>query len=101
MFIVYVTVRLEKRMYFSVREKNLNLFIRNIRILLNTRTSITCRKVLNADTHELGFILSIIGAIILMSEASQPGKSAEHFWGCAIFSMSLMFLYLASTLFYR
>lgn len=36
-----------------------------------------------------------------MAEASLPGKSAEHFWGCAIFSTSLTFLYLASTLFHR
>lgn len=36
-----------------------------------------------------------------MSEASLEGKSPEHFWGCAIFSASLMFLYLASTLFHR
>ncbi|CAM9725919.1 unnamed protein product [Pylaiella littoralis] len=30
----------------------------------------------------------------------EEGKSTEHFWGCAIFSASLMFLYLASTLFH-
>ncbi|CAM9933934.1 unnamed protein product [Ascophyllum nodosum] len=57
-------------------------------------------EVLNAGTHGLGFVLAIIGAIILMTEASRPGKSAEHFWGCTIFSISLMFLYLASTLFH-
>ena len=49
----------------------------------------------------MGFIVAIVGALILMSEASLEGKSPEHFWGCAIFSASLMFLYLASTLFHR
>ncbi|CAM9838110.1 unnamed protein product, partial [Ectocarpus sp. 13 AM-2016] len=58
-------------------------------------------KVLNAGTHGVGFVTAIIGACILMTEASQEGKSPEHFWGCAIFSVSLMFLYLASTLYHR
>eukprot|EP00752_Nemacystus_decipiens_P005535 g5007.t1 len=57
-------------------------------------------EVLNAGTHGVGFIMAIVGALILMSEASREGKSPEHFWGCAIFSASLMFLYLASTLFH-
>ncbi|CAM9938022.1 unnamed protein product, partial [Hapterophycus canaliculatus] len=58
-------------------------------------------EVLNAGTHGVGFVMAIIGAFILMTEASLEGKSAEHFWGCAIFSASLLFLYLASTLYHR
>lgn len=57
-------------------------------------------EVLNAGTHGLGFIMSILGSILLMTEASREGKSAEHFYACAVFSFSLMFLYLASTLFH-
>ncbi|CBJ48698.1 Hypothetical inner membrane leucine rich repeat protein [Ectocarpus siliculosus] len=57
-------------------------------------------EVLNAGTHGVGFVAAIIGAFLLMTEASQEGKSPEHFWGCAIFSASLMFLYLASTLYH-
>lgn len=56
---------------------------------------------MNAGTHGVGFVTAIVGAFILMTEASQEGKSPEHFWGCAIFSASLMFLYLASTLYHR
>ncbi|CAN0458518.1 unnamed protein product, partial [Discosporangium mesarthrocarpum] len=58
-------------------------------------------QILNALTHGIGFLFSILGAMLLMAEASGPGKSPEHFWGCLVFSFSLMFLYLASTLFHR
>ncbi|CAM9797160.1 unnamed protein product [Scytosiphon promiscuus] len=57
-------------------------------------------EVLNAGTHGVGFVMAIVGGFILMTEASLEGKSAEHFWGCAIFSASLLFLYLASTLYH-
>ncbi|CAN0446578.1 unnamed protein product, partial [Phaeothamnion confervicola] len=57
-------------------------------------------EILNAMSHGLGFLASVVGAILLMSEATAPGKTQRHFWGCAIFSASLMLLYLASTLFH-
>eukprot|EP00611_Tribonema_gayanum_P010172 TRINITY_DN2009_c0_g1_i1.p1 TRINITY_DN2009_c0_g1~~TRINITY_DN2009_c0_g1_i1.p1 ORF type:complete len:389 (+),score=133.07 TRINITY_DN2009_c0_g1_i1:108-1169(+) len=57
-------------------------------------------EVLNSLSHALGFIMSIIGTILLMSEASGPERSPVQFWACAVFSTSLMILYLSSTLFH-
>ena len=57
-------------------------------------------EVMNSLTHGLGFVASVIGTILLMNEASLPEASPYHFWSCFIFSLSLMFLYLSSTLYH-
>lgn len=58
-------------------------------------------EIMNSLTHGLGFIASVVGTILLMSAAAAPGTSPYHFWSCMIFSLSLMVLYLSSTLYHR
>ena len=64
--------------------------------------SVCVLQVLNSVSHGVGFILSIVGAILLLSETTvQNGSSTDyHFWACFLFSFSLMFLFLASTLYH-
>jgi channel protein (hemolysin III family) len=57
-------------------------------------------EILNSLTHAVGFLATIIGSCLLISEASGPDKSGYHFWGCTLFCWSLMVLYLSSTLFH-
>lgn len=56
---------------------------------------------MNSLTHGLGFIASVIGTTLLMTQASKPEAGPYHFWSCAIFSFCLMMLYLSSTLYHR
>lgn len=69
-------------------------------IRVNVAGNYVFEEILNSLTHAIGFVLSLIGTILLMSEASGPEKTLYHFWGCLIFSTSLMVLYLSSTLFH-
>lgn len=57
-------------------------------------------EILNSLTHGLGFILSIVGMMLLMSAAAAPGTTPHHFWSCLIFSLCLTILYLSSTLYH-
>ncbi len=57
-------------------------------------------EILNSLTHGLGFIASVVGTILLMSAASAQGTTPYHFWSCMIFSLSLMVLYLSSSLYH-
>jgi hemolysin III len=58
-------------------------------------------EIMNSLTHGLGFVASVVGTIQLMSVAAGPGTTPYHFWSCMIFSLSLMILYLSSTLYHR
>ena len=51
----------------------------------------------NSITHGLGFLISVIGSAILMT-AAIAGGDAWSVGGCAIYSVALMLVYLASTL---
>lgn len=55
-------------------------------------------EILNSVSHGFGFILSLIGAVLLMTEAAQ--RSDYHFWPCFLYSFSLCFLFLSSTLYH-
>lgn len=57
-------------------------------------------EILNSLTHGLGFIASIVGMILLMSAAAEPGTTPYHFWSCLLFSLCLTILYLSSTLYH-
>ena len=58
-------------------------------------------EVLNSVSHGVGFMLSVVGTIILMSETvANNNRTDYHFWACFLFSFSLMFLFLASTLYH-
>ena len=49
-------------------------------------------------THGFGFICSLVGAVLLLTEAAQ--KSDYHFWPCLIYSICISFLFLSSTLYH-
>jgi len=57
-------------------------------------------EILNSVTHGIGFLMAIVQTVLLMSEASMPGKTSYHFYSCLLFSVSLMCLFLASTLYH-
>lgn len=56
-------------------------------------------EILNSVSHGVAFLVSIIGAFLLISTAIERGTD-YHFWACAIYSFSLMFLFLSSSLFH-
>lgn len=54
-------------------------------------------EILNAATHAIGFLLSVVGACVLMNASGELGHSTDyHFWACAVYSFSLLYLFLAS-----
>jgi hemolysin III len=68
---------------------------------LRTQGNFVAEELMNSVSHGLGFLLSVVGAILLMDEAlASQEKTDYHFWACILFSSSLLFLFLASTLFH-
>jgi hemolysin III len=57
-------------------------------------------EVLNAVTHGVAFLISILGAIVLIATVNTPNHTDYHYWSCFLFSLSLMFLLLSSTLYH-
>ena len=64
-------------------------------------------EILNSTSHGIAFLFSCLGCIILMSEAMADSHGKEkfvgegpRFWACAIYSFSLMFLFLSSSLYH-
>ena len=53
---------------------------------------------MNGVTHGLGIILGIVGAVLLMRRVQ--GMSYRHVVSCAIYSVSLLVLYVSSTLYH-
>ena len=54
-------------------------------------------ELVNAVTHGIGLVLSIVGAIVLIARSHSQGN-AYLVVGCTIFSMTLIAVYAASTL---
>jgi hemolysin III len=58
-------------------------------------------EILNATSHGVAFILSIIGTFVLMNAVVQADHTTDyHYWASAIYSFSLVYLFLASTLYH-
>lgn len=66
-------------------------------------------EILNSTSHGVAFLFSVLGSIILMSEAMANtgavgggggGSDSVRFWACAVYSASLMFLFLCSSLYH-
>lgn len=57
-------------------------------------------EILNSVSHGVAFIGSVVGSVILMSDAADIYKTDYHFWACALYSFALMFLFLSSCLFH-
>lgn len=71
---------------------------RNLTVLTNG--NYVFEEILNSVTHGIAFIVSVVGAIILISDAADVYKSDYHFWACVVYSFALMFLFLSSCLFH-
>jgi hemolysin III len=56
-------------------------------------------EIAHAVTHGLGLVLSIAGVAVLLAAASVRGD-AWHVVGCAVFGVTLVLLYAASTLYH-
>jgi hemolysin III len=56
-------------------------------------------EIAHAVTHGLGLLLSIVGLAVLVMTASVRGD-AWHVVGCAVFGVTLVLLYAASTLYH-
>lgn len=57
-------------------------------------------EILNSVSHGVAFLGSVVGSVILMSDAADIYKTDYHFWACALYSFALMFLFLSSCLFH-
>lgn len=58
-------------------------------------------EILNSATHGIGFLSSVVGACVLMNASVEQGHATGyHYWACAVYSFSLMYLFLASTLYH-
>jgi hemolysin III len=73
--------------------KNKDIKTENIKEYSNTE------EFLNVATHGLGFLLSILATVLLVVKASLGG-SAWQIVSVSIFGVSMMILYLASTLYH-
>ena len=67
-------------------------------IEIDLEANMVFQEVMNTVTHGLGIALALFGTILLSERVR--GKSAVHVFSCAVFSISLVVLYLSSTLFH-
>jgi len=71
---------------------------KNEPIEIDLEANMVFQEVMNTVTHGLGIALALIGTVLLSERVR--GKSAVHVFSCALFSISLVVLYLSSTLFH-
>ena len=68
---------------------------------VQTNGNYVFEEILNSLSHGLAFLASVIGANILISRAADETSYTDyHFWACVLYSFSLMFLFLSSTLYH-
>ena len=63
------------------------------------RRKIIVNEVLNAVTHGIGTLLSIVGCVLLILKGSQSGNVTEVV-AYAIYGASMILLFLSSTLYH-
>ena len=68
-------------------------------LLIKTGGNHVFEEIMNAVSHAVGFIASVVGSTLLMTEAIAKGTD-YHYWSAALFSFSLMFLFFSSTLYH-
>ena len=86
---------------FSIEKalkRRMELDATNETIEIDLEANMVFQEVMNTVTHGLGIALALIGTILLSERVR--GKSAVHVFSCAVFSISLVVLYLSSTLFH-
>lgn len=67
---------------------------------LETHGNFVFEEILNSVSHGIAFILSVIAANVLVSDAADEKFTDYHFWACVLYSFSLMFLFLFSSLYH-
>jgi hemolysin III len=65
----------------------------------NASSNISVEEILNSCTHGIGLVLSIAGFVVLLALSIGRG-TAWHIVGCAIYGSTLIWLYLASTVYH-
>jgi hypothetical protein len=70
------------------------------KISVETQGNYVFEEILNSVSHGIAFLGSVIGAIMLISAASDTYHTDYHFWSCVLYSCALMFLFLSSCLFH-
>ena len=66
-----------------------------------TNGNFVFEEILNSLSHGLAFLVSVVGANLLISRAADETSYTDyHFWACVLYSFSLMFLFLSSCLFH-
>jgi predicted membrane channel-forming protein YqfA (hemolysin III family) len=68
-------------------------------LTLATQGNYIFEEILNSVSHGVALIFAIIGAIILMTEVTDA-HTEYHFYGCLVFSFTLIFLFAVSTLYH-
>ncbi|MGA9994444.1 MAG: hemolysin III family protein [Pyrinomonadaceae bacterium] len=67
--------------------------------MLKAKDPLPVEEIANCITHGIGLVLSVIGLVALVALASIYG-GAWHIVGCTIYGVSLVMLYMASTLYH-
>lgn len=67
-------------------------------IEVDLEANMVFQEVMNCVTHGLGIALALLGTILLSERVR--GKPLHYVFSCAVFSVSLIVLYLSSTLFH-
>ncbi|KAL7528974.1 hypothetical protein ACHAWF_002791, partial [Thalassiosira exigua] len=70
----------------------------DIRSVVDLEGNMVFQEVMNCVTHGLGIFLALLGTFLLSREVR--GKPRHYVLSCAIFSASLVVLYLSSTLYH-
>lgn len=70
-------------------------------IVIQASGNFVFEEVLNSVSHGIAFLFSVVGAILLITQAAESEKYSDyHFWAVCLYSFSLMFLFLSSCLFH-
>lgn len=67
-------------------------------IQVDVESNLVFAEVMNGVTHGVGMVLALIASVLLSRQVEN--QSARHTISCGVYSLSLMVLYLSSTLFH-
>ena len=69
-------------------------------VMVITQGNYVFEEILNSVSHGVAFLSAVVGANILIADATDVYHTDYHFWASVIYSVSLMFLFLSSCLFH-
>jgi channel protein (hemolysin III family) len=78
---------------------NLQCACNSTGLILDTGGNYVFEEIMNAVSHGIGFMLAIVASTLLMTDAVSKGTD-YHYWSASLFSFSLIFLFLCSTLYH-